>query len=305
MKKSIFISIILLAGLVAVPASAGKKKDKKQKQEIVEEPHPLQLQSASDTVSYAAGVSATRGLLHYLQQTLHVDTAYMADFVRGYREAVDKGDDPAFVAYSAGQQIAAQVNNQFIPNFNKTFDRTAITLAPGVIHEGVLAGVMGDTTIFKVDDAVKHYESKSHEAEVIRNAAYKAENEAWLRSNAEKDSVQTTASGLQYKVLTQGTGDVPVASDEVEVIYEGKTIDGNVFDATVNHKGKKSDTFRCNQVIKGWTEALTQMPVGSKWEIYIPQELAYGARAAGNIKPYSTLIFTVELVSIVKKEDKK
>ncbi len=305
MKKTIFISIILLAGLVAVPASAGKKKDKKKKQEKVEELQPLQLQSESDSVSYAAGVSATRGLMQYLQQTLHVDTAYMADFVRGYREAVDKGGDPAFVAYSAGQQVATQVNNQFITNFNKSFDRTAITLAPGVIHEGVLAGVLEDTTIYKVGDAAKYYETKSHEAEIVRNAAYKADGEAWLRSNAEKDSVQTTASGLQYKVLVQGTGDVPVATDEVEVIYEGKTIDGNIFDATVNHKGKKTDTFRCNQVIKGWTEALTMMPVGSKWEIYIPQELAYGSRAAGNIKPYSALIFNVELVSIVKKEDKK
>ena len=105
-------------------------------------------------------------------------------------------------------------------------------------------------------------------------------------------------SGLQYKVLKSGTGAVPTKEQTVDVVYEGKTIDGNVFDATSRHNGAKFDSFRCDQVIKGWTEALTMMPVGSKWEIFIPQELAYGERQAGNIKPYSTLIFTVELVGI-------
>lgn len=104
--------------------------------------------------------------------------------------------------------------------------------------------------------------------------------------------------GLQYKVLKAGNGPKPTADQTVEVKYEGKTIDGNVFDATEKHGGKGTDSFRCDQVIKGWTEALTQMPVGSKWEVYIPQNLAYGEREAGQIKPYSTLIFTIELVGI-------
>ncbi len=304
-----FAAALVLAAAVATPAVAGGKKDKKNKKQTVEavqEPQPvqLQLQSLSDSVSYAAGMSATRGLLPYLQQQLKVDTAYLADFARGYREAIERGEDPAFVAYSAGQQIANQVKSQFVPNFDKTFDGTAITLAPGVIHEGFVAGVLGDTTIYKIDEATTYYETQAKAMEEAKHAVYKAENEKWLADNKSQAGVQTTASGLQYKVLTQGTGAVPVATDEVEVIYEGKTIDGNVFDATARHNGKKTDTFRCNQVIKGWTEALTQMPVGSKWEIYIPQELAYGSRAAGNIKPYSTLIFTVELVSIVKDEPK-
>lgn len=105
-------------------------------------------------------------------------------------------------------------------------------------------------------------------------------------------------------MLKDGSGPKPKATDEVEVIYEGKTINGKVFDATKNHGGRKTDSFRCDQVIKGWTEALTNMNVGSKWEIYIPQELAYGSREAGEIKPYSTLIFTVELVSIKTPEAK-
>ena len=108
----------------------------------------------------------------------------------------------------------------------------------------------------------------------------------------------TLPSGLQYKVLTQGTGAVPTTSDKVQVHYEGRLIDGTVFDASRNH-GDEPAEFRPTDVIKGWTEALTMMPVGSKWQVYIPFELAYGSRDAGQIKPYSALIFDIELVGIV------
>ena len=98
--------------------------------------------------------------------------------------------------------------------------------------------------------------------------------------------------------MTQGNGEIPTATSKVKVNYEGRLIDGTVFDSS--YERKKPTSFACNQVIKGWTEALTHMPVGSKWEIYIPQELGYGAREAGKIPPFSTLIFTVELLEIEK-----
>ena len=126
----------------------------------------------------------------------------------------------------------------------------------------------------------------------------RTDGEAFLKANAKKDSVQTTPSGLQYKVLVAGTGEKPKATDRVKVNYEGHLIDGTEFDSS--YKRNQPATFACNQVIKGWTEALTMMPVGSKWEIYVPQELGYGAREAGKIPPLSTLIFTVELLEIVK-----
>ena len=121
----------------------------------------------------------------------------------------------------------------------------------------------------------------------------------FLKENAAKEGVITTASGLQYKVLVKGEGEVPQKTDKVLVNYEGRLVDGTVFDASAKH-GDKPASFRADQVIKGWTEALTMMPVGSKWQLYIPQELAYGERNMGNIKPYSTLIFDVELVGIDK-----
>lgn len=103
---------------------------------------------------------------------------------------------------------------------------------------------------------------------------------------------------MQYKVIKEGNGAVPTDSSTVKVHYKGTLIDGTQFDSSYDRK--EPTTFKANQVIKGWTEALTMMPVGSKWELYIPQDLAYGSRDAGQIKPFSTLIFEVELVNIDK-----
>ena len=106
---------------------------------------------------------------------------------------------------------------------------------------------------------------------------------------------------LQYKVIKEGKGEIPTKESTVKVHYKGTLIDGTEFDSS--YKRNAPATFRADQVIKGWTEALTMMPVGSKWELYIPQELAYGSRETGGlIKPYSTLIFEVELLEIEKKK---
>ena len=103
---------------------------------------------------------------------------------------------------------------------------------------------------------------------------------------------------MQYKVIKAGKGEVPTAESKVKVHYKGTLLDGTEFDSSYSRNEPTS--FRANQVIKGWTEALTMMPVGSKWELYIPQDLAYGARDAGQIKPFSTLVFEVELLEIEK-----
>lgn len=125
-----------------------------------------------------------------------------------------------------------------------------------------------------------------------------SEGKAFLEANAARKEVVTTASGLQYEVLTEGTGAIPTASDSVKVHYHGTTIDGNVFDSSVR-RGEPT-TFGVTQVISGWVEALQLMPVGSKWKLFIPSNLAYGAQGAGQaIAPHTTLIFEVELLDIV------
>jgi len=126
----------------------------------------------------------------------------------------------------------------------------------------------------------------------------KSEGEAFLAENKSKTGVHTTASGLQYEVVSEGTGVKPSANDTVQVHYHGTLIDGTVFDSSVE-RGLPA-TFGVHQVIKGWTEALQLMPVGSKYRLYIPQDLAYGAHPhpGGAIKPFMALIFDVELIAI-------
>ena len=142
-------------------------------------------------------------------------------------------------------------------------------------------------------------EAIKEKALAVKYADNKAAGEKYLAENKGKEGVVTTPSGLQYKIITKGTGAIPADTSKVKVNYKGTLIDGTEFDSS--YKRNEPATFRANQVIKGWTEALTMMPVGSKWELYIPQELGYGGReTGGQIKPFSTLIFEVELVGIEK-----
>ena len=149
-----------------------------------------------------------------------------------------------------------------------------------------------------LDDFFKDIQSKQAAKAAELGEAMKKEGEAFLAGNAKKEGVVVLPSGLQYKVIKEGNGAIPADSSLVQVHYEGKLLDGTVFDSSYK-RGQPVD-FRANQVIKGWTEALCHMPVGSVWEVYIPQQLAYGERQSGQIKPFSALIFKIELISIKK-----
>lgn len=130
-----------------------------------------------------------------------------------------------------------------------------------------------------------------------RKLAYQINKErSFLVQNAKKPGVKTLPSGLQYRIIKNGTGDIPKATSLVTCNYEGRTIDGKVFDSS--YKRNMPITLRANQVMKGWEEALTHMSAGSIWEVYIPQSLGYGNREQGSIKPYSTLIFKIQLISV-------
>lgn len=136
------------------------------------------------------------------------------------------------------------------------------------------------------------------ELQIKMSEKAQGEGKTFLEANAKRAEVVTLASGLQYEVMTKGTGAIPKASNSVKVHYHGTLIDGTVFDSSVN-RGEPA-TFGVTQVISGWVEALQLMPVGSKWKLFIPSELAYGAQGAGqSIAPHSTLIFEVELLDIV------
>ena len=286
MKKYLMTALVLVASASLFTASAAKKKN-------VKKVTPVVLATESDSLSYAAGVHATRGLIPFIQQSYKVDTAYMADFIRGYEEAIAKANTPQGTAYIVGMQIAQMVNQRILPGTREELKSAKDSIDAAMFSRGFVAALANDTTLFT--------EKKAGE---FKTQILAGAGEKFLAENAKKPGVKVLPSGLQYKVIKAGQGEVPKATDEVEVIYEGRLIDGTVFDATSKHGGAKTDKFRAGNLIKGWTEALTTMPVGSKWQLYIPYKLAYGERQAGQIPPYSTLVFDLELVSIVKPEVK-
>ena len=230
-----------------------------------------------------------------------VEEAFMADFLQGFDQLAMTEDDKKLKARLAGIEIRQQVENQIVQQVNRQINDSVDCLDKARFVQGFREAIAGNATL--TSDSAQNIASKQMDYyhKVKMEAKYgqnRIEGENFLKANAKKDSVKVTPSGLQYKVLTAGTGATPTATQKVKVNYEGRLIDGTVFDSS--YKRNQPATFACNQVIKGWTEALTMMPVGSKWELYIPQELGYGAREAGKIPPFSTLIFTVELLEIAE-----
>ena len=190
------------------------------------------------------------------------------------------------------------------------FKKQGVEVDPAILERGVKDALAGgktllteeqaQTELMQVQNQMRKKQQEKMEAEAGEN---KKQGEAFLAENKTKDGVKTLPSGLEYKVLTEGTGPKPAASDTVECNYRGTLIDGKEFDSSAKHGGPA--TFPVSGVIKGWTEALQLMPVGSKWQLFIPPDLAYGDRGAGpDIGPESTLIFDVELVSIKQPEKK-
>lgn len=292
------MALVVTAGACFNIGSAVAGKPKKKVVENVEN-KVLTPKTSADSLSYAVGKASTLGLIQYLQQQFQVDTAYMADVIQGYQEALKQGADPHFKAREAGISVARTAMERILPGTQSQFEGTKDSINIDYFNAGFLSGLANDSSVFTLDAARKLYEDRLETAQKQAHQAYIDENEKWLADNKAKDSVVTTPSGLQYKIIRKGTGAIPTKDDRVTVKYEGKMIDGTVFDSSYK-RDPQTSTFGVSQVIKGWTEALCMMPVGSKWELYIPQELAYGSREAGNIKPYSTLIFTVELESIEK-----
>lgn len=289
-KVSIFMAIAAAASLASCTAQAPKAN----------------LKTDIDSLSYSIGMAQTQGLKGYLTGRLDVDTAYMAEFIKGLNEGANKTSKKD-IAYMAGLQIGQQISNQMMKGINQELfagDSTK-TISKDNFLAGFIAGTLEKGGVMTMEAAQEYtrtaMETIKAKAMEEKYADNKAAGEKFLAENKAKDGVKTTESGLQYKVITEGKGEIPADTCKVKVNYKGTLIDGTEFDSS--YKRNEPATFRANQVIKGWTEALTMMPVGSKWELYIPQELAYGSRESGQIKPFSTLIFEVELLSIEK--DKK
>ena len=262
------------------------------------------LKSDVDTLSYVFGMARTQGLKEYLSQT-GVDTTYMADFIKGLNEGANSGDDKKKAAYYAGIQIGQQIANQWVSGMNRELfgEDSTKTISLKNLMAGFVSGIKGDG-LMTVDSAnqVAQVMMQTVKAKELENTygSNKEAGEKFLAANAKKDGVKTLPSGVQYKVIKEGNGAIPADTSLVKVHYEGKTVEGKVFDSS--YERGEPINLRCNQTIKGWTDAMVHMPAGSVWEVYIPQDLAYGEREQGDIKPFSALIFKIELIEVNPKK---
>ena len=291
--KKLFFGAMMMAFAAATFVSCGNSTPK------------ADLKDEVDTLSYAMGMAQTQGLKEYLSDRLQIDTAYMDDFIKGLNDGANAGDDKKKAAYYAGIQIGQQISNQMVKGINHEVfggDSTK-TISLKNFMAGFVSGTTGKKGLMTIEQAGRIAQEKmvSIKAKAMEKqyGPNKVAGEKFLAANKKKPGVVTLPSGVQYKVIKEGNGPMPKDTSMVKVQYEGKTIDGNVFDSS--YKRGEPVSLRANQVIKGWTEALVHMPVGSVWEVYIPQNLAYGEREQGQIKPFSVLIFKIELISLGEK----
>jgi len=314
MKKLLLLVAIfcIQSNAMDLNAQTGKGKSAQKKTKVTEKQikgdspvvaTPVVMKNQMDSIAYSMGLAQTQGLKDYLVSKLALDTTYINEFVKGLKEVANSTDKKAN-AYYAGIQIGQQINSQMLQGVNQELfgKESTQSIDKDLYLKGFIAGVLGKGGAMNISDA-QNYVQENVEKIKGKNLeqSFGPNREAgvkFLAENKSKEGVVTTASGLQYKIVTQGTGEVPTAESKVKVHYKGTMLDGTEFDSS--YKRNEPATFGAGQVIKGWTEALTLMPVGSKWILYIPQELGYGSREAGPIKPFSTLIFEVELLSIEK-----
>lgn len=280
---------IALAGAVCIPAMAQKKGDKGD----------LALESRTDSVSYCLGLlNAGDVLKQHLSEDFGIDSLLYGEFMKGVQNGA-RCTKPKDVARAVGFYHGLMMSSERLDKMARPLlssDNGTMMLNKDMFMGAFRAGLLDESPAVSEKEANKYLSHVQKELKERSQRKYREDNKAFLEENAKADGVTVLPSGLQYKVLVKGDGPVPAVTDRVKVHYRGMTIDGEEFDSS--YKRNSPMTFSPGQVIKGWTEALTMMPVGSKWVLYIPQELGYGSRDTGPIKAYSTLIFEVELLGI-------
>ena len=289
MKKISFIAAVALA---AIMASCGNGTPK------------ANLKNDVDTLSYAIGMAQTQGLKEYLVQREGVDTAYINEFIKGLNEGANAGDDKKKTAYYAGIRIGQQISQQMIKGINYEIfgEDSTQTISLKNFMAGFVAGTTGKGGLMSVEEASQTAQTKMQIVKAEQREKMYGENkkacQKFMKKIAKKPGVKSLGNGVYYEVITEGKGEIPADTSRVKINYEGKLINDTVFDSS--YQRGEPTTFRVNQVIPGFTAALTHMPVGSTWTVYIPQEQAYKDGDAGKIKPFSCLIFKIELIGIEK-----
>jgi len=257
------------------------------------------LKTQLDSLNYAFGLANGDGIKNYYikgdsaQKSIK---ALLEGMNEGMKGKVEKGSTEMV---DLGTKIGSSLKDQ---QKSGLMGDSTLKVDIKLIKQGLINGLRGSKIQMTPAQAQEYLQKtmmalQSKKMEKLYGGN-KTAGEKFLAENAKKPGVKTTADGLQYEVIKQGNGPLPTDTSKVKVNYHGTLIDGTVFDSSIDRK--EPIVFQVNQVIKGWTEALKMMPVGSKFKLYIPQELAYAGADRGKIKPFSMLIFEVELISIEK-----
>jgi len=289
-KLNIFLVVAVIAASVLSSCNSNSTKMPSLKNQI-------------DSLNYAFGLANGNGIKQYY---LAADSAN-ADSLNAKIESLLRGMDEGMKGEATDNpelsELGTNIGNAL--KEQKTaglMGDSSLTVDIKLIKQGLINGMKGSNIQMTAEEAQLYLNTTMQKLQEKRmqeqNGPNKAAGEVFLKENAKKAGVVTTASGLQYEVIKKGTGALPTDTSRVKVHYHGTLIDGTVFDSSVD-RGEPA-VFGVNQVIKGWTEALKLMPVGSKYKFYIPQNLAYGSKGARGIEPLSTLVFEVELLSIEK-----
>ncbi len=254
-----------------------------------------------DSLAYELGVAQSEGLKQYMSMQLGVDSTQMDEFIKGMKEGALNESDPKKDAFYKGIEVGKQIQQMNKGLTNQVYgDDSTKSVKVGNLLAGIIAGLNGtanetaEVAGQKFEALLEPIRTKNLEKEFGDN---KKAGEKYLADNAKKEGVVTLPSGVQYKVLTKGTGALPTDSSVVKVNYEGKLIDGTKFDSSYDRNQPLEVNMATPRVIPGWVEVLKLMPAGSVWEVTIPQEQAYGSQnQGGQIKPFSTLIFKMEVL---------
>lgn len=259
-----------------------------------------QLKTEADSLNYAFGLANGNDMKMMLAQDSDSVDYKVGRFIAGLKEGLagTPDENPQFA--EVGGQVGGWLNQQKTAGL---MGDSTLKINYDMIKQGMINAIKGQKTNMTAEQAQEYVQKVMNDRQAVRMmekyGANKAAGEKFLADNKSKPGIQTTASGLQYEVIKEGTGVKPTASDLVKVHYEGKLTNDTIFDSSFK-RGEPTE-FYVNQVIKGWTEGLQLMSVGSKYRFFIPQDLAYGANENNpQIPPFSTLVFDVELLEIKK-----
>lgn len=289
-----FLTLVLCALVVgSMQAQKKKKKPGRTTIPVVVEPQLVCEAEPVDakTYSIALGVREGAQLRKYIMEQERVEANFVNTAAKALLDDPNTDEAKSISAKAVGYKLARVCNEQIAPQINKevTGDAKGSYLDLDLFKKTLYDMVVANNVTMSADSARKIIEKQ----EAYAKEAFKVRNQQWLIDNAKKDSVVTTATGLQYKIIRQGNGPTCSDTSHVELNYEGRLIDGTKFDSSFDRG--ETVVLTPQEVIRGWAQVLPLMPEGSRWEVYIPSELGYGTNGAGPIPANATLIFIIDV----------